>query len=184
MSMRRAASPLIALVAAAGLAGCGGEEPRAHPPGSPENPLVARTGPTAGSQGSEPGFKSLVERQQAARPGRRFTPCLVSQAQARAILGEPVRLPAEAPQGPTCIYRTQTGDDLVTLAVQRIEFGKVKDRLQQSRRVDVARHTGICGQYGQPMLYVPLSRGRVLTIAAPCGVGRRFAVSAVARLDG
>ena len=60
------------------------------------------------------------------------------------------------------------GNGLVTLAVQRAEFAKAKANLQQAAKVDLGSRTGLCGQYGQPTLYAPLSHGRLLTVAAPC----------------
>jgi hypothetical protein len=183
---------LLAIAAAlALLAGCGGDPPPS-PPGSTDNPLVART-PTPGEpQAREPGttrtttrpgFERLVE-SQSRRPARRFTPCLVTRAQARAIVGEPVKLPFEAPQGPTCVYRTEKGHGLVTVAVQDVGFRKVSANVQQPRKFEIARRTGICGQYGQPTLYVPVSGGRVLTVAAPCTIAKKFAAHAVRRLGG
>jgi hypothetical protein len=144
------------------------------------------TGPAGASRGTGtgPGYKDLVDRQQR-KPQRRFTPCnLVTKSQARAIVGAPVRDPLEAPQGPTCIYRTTKGKGFVTVAVQSLSFKKLKPRLRQSRRVTVSRRTAYCGQYGQAMLYVPLSGGRVLSVAGPCPVARRFAAAAVQRVKG
>jgi hypothetical protein len=199
------------------LAGCGGDDSTAgSAPGSPDNPLVARTTESAstvgrsneaaspahrtkGSQGSggsggsaapdggaatKPGYEQLVERQ-SSKPQSSFTPCnLVTRSQARAYVGAPVREPLEAAQGPTCIYQAERGKGFVTLAVQSVDFRKLKPRLQQPRRISVSERTAYCGQYGQAMLYVPLSRGRVLTVAGPCPVARQFAAAAVQRLKG
>jgi len=171
------------LVAAALLAGCGGSEKPAAP-GSPDNPLVGKTQQASESRkAAEPGYKTLLKRQDG-KPQSRFTPCgLVTRAQASAIVGEPVQLPFEAPQGPTCVYRTVNGKGLVTLAVQRAEFAKAKANLQQAAKVDLGSRTAVCGQYGQPTLYAPLSHGRMLTVAAPCGVAKRFAARAVRALN-
>ena len=79
------------------------------------------------------------------------------------------------------MYRTVKGHGLVTLAVQKAEFAKAKANLQQAAKVDLGSRTGLCGQYGQPTLYAPLSHGRMLTVAAPCGVAKRFAARAVQR---
>jgi hypothetical protein len=172
-------------------AACGGEpaSPPA-PPGSPDNPAVAeQIAPDAtGEAGTnarnvQPGYEALVDRQ-TSKPRERFTPCnLVSAAQARAIFGAPVQPPLEAPQGPTCIYRTRRGDGFATVAMQAVHFGSVKRRMAQRRQVKVADRTAFCGTYGQSMLYVPLSRGRVLSIAAPCGVAQKFAARAVRQLS-
>jgi hypothetical protein len=181
------------------LGACGGEESKSSaPPGSPDNPLVAKaesstTGgrlnessvePKKSSGQPQPGYDQLVDKQ-SEKPRSSFTPCnLVTKAQASKIVGKPIRDPLEAPQGPTCIYRPQTGKSLITVAVQTVEFGKLKPHLGQPRQFKVANRTAYCGQHGQPMLYVPLSGGRLLSIAGPCPVARQFAASAVPRLTG
>ena len=112
------------------------------------------------------------------------SPCnLVTKTQAREIVGTPIQEPLEAPQGPTCIYRTQTGDGFVTLAVQTVDFRELKPQLQQPQRVAVSDRTAYCGQYGQAMLYLPLSRGRVLTVSGPCRVAKQFAATALRQLS-
>jgi hypothetical protein len=185
---------LLALAVAA--AGCGGAS-KPPAPGSPQRPLVAeqtRLGGGAAAQGRSneaaspgssqpaPGYEALVNGQ-SRHPRTRFTPCnLVTPKQARAIVGAPMQAPIEAPQGPTCIYRSRDGRSFVTVAVQRLRFDAVKPRLRLPHRVAVAGRTAYCGTYGQPMLYVPLARGRVLSVAAPCAVARRFAVRAVRQL--
>lgn len=199
--MKHAARSVIAVAAVALLAGCVDDTPSSPrgsgPPGSRDNPLIAQTNQPTKAQvrepgaartstaAAKPGYQKLVQRQ-SSRPRTRFTPCnLVTRAQARAIVGEPMQQLLEAPQGPTCIYRPQKGTDLVTLAVQeKMDFIKLKGRLRQPTRVKISSRTGICGQYGQPMLYVQLSRERVLTVAAPCAVAKQFASRAVERLDG
>jgi hypothetical protein len=191
---------LVALVTVCLLTACGGDSPPPAAPGSAEKPLVAKmpdAAATAAAPGSrrnesqagsghkdaaQPGYKALVENQ-SSKPKQRFTPCnLVSPAQARAIVGKPLQAPVEAPQGPTCIYRTRTGDGFFTLAVQSVKFEQLKRRIRGPQQVSVSSRTAYCGKLGQPMLYVPLSRGRVLSIAAPCAVARRFALAAVPRL--
>lgn len=144
-------------------------------------------GATGGSEaqlGSEgqPGYQELVERQ-SGRPRGRFTPCnLVTKSQASEIVGAHVREPLEAPQGPTCIYRSEAGKSFITVAIQTVNFAKLRPQLRQPQRVDLAGRTAYCGQYGQPMLYLPLPRGRVLTIAGPCRVARQFAATALRQL--
>jgi hypothetical protein len=177
-------------------AGCGGHSKA--PPGSPSNPLHATT-----SQGSEtparsdgegnrkardeagkPGYQQLVE-QQHSRPRSRFTPCnLVTRAQATAIIGARLIPPVEAPQGPTCIYRSRNGRQFVTLAVQNQRLGAIVRHVKNRHRIRVAHHSGVCGAYGQPVLYVPVSHGRLLTVSAQCGIARQFAAKAVGRLGG
>jgi hypothetical protein len=132
---------------------------------------------------AKPNYQALVERQ-THKPRSRFTPCnLVTRAQASAIVGQPIEVPLEAPQGPTCIYRAQGRADFITVAVQSLPFSKLKRQIRQPRTVDVSNRKAYCGTYGQPMLYVPISSGRVLSIAAPCAVAKQFAITAVRRLD-
>jgi hypothetical protein len=132
--------------------------------------------------GDKPAYQKLLDRQ-TRHPANRFTPCnLVTESQARGILGRPVQQPVEAPQGPTCIYRPQSGKRLIALAVQQLDFDKVKPLLRKPRAITVADHTGFCGTYGQAMLFVPLSRLRVLTVSAPCTVAKAFATQALPHL--
>ena len=193
MTVRGTPRTLVCAIAVALLSGCGDGTP-ANPPGSHENPLVAKTSegtkpqarepgaPATSNVETAPGYKELVRRQ-SSQPNTRFTPCsLVTRAQAGAIMRESILPPREAPQGPTCVYRAQKGKHLVTLAVQTIEFRRVKGQLRQPTRFNVASRTGICGQFGQPVLYVRLARARTLTVAGPCAVARQFASRAVRRL--
>ena len=181
-----------AAVAAAALAGCGGDEPSAAP-GSAENPLVgqsqepdvegaARSNEAAAGTTEEPGFQALVD-QQSSKPRSRFSPCsLVSQPRARAILGGPVEQPVEAPQGPTCIYRTVDGEHFVTVAIQALDFRGQKKLMDDAQDLDVSSRSAYCGTIGQPVLNVQLPGSRVLTVGAPCEVAKDFAAVAVQRL--
>jgi hypothetical protein len=188
----------LALVAIA-LTACGGSSKPAAAPGSPERPLQAQLSePGSGATGGRsnegaasssasaeaPGYQALVKKQ-SSHPRSRFTPCnLVTPAQARAILGSPVLDPIEAPQGPTCIYRSRNGKSFVTVALQSIDFKKkVKPHLKLRQRVAVSSRTAYCGTYGQPMLYLPLSGGRVLAVGAHCAVAKQFAIKAVRQLS-
>jgi hypothetical protein len=176
----------LVLVAAAGLAlgGCGddGGSAPAAPKGSPSNPLVGK--PTESSQeGAAPSYQRLLAAQES-DPRSSFTPCgLVSEAEARAILG-PVEEPLEAPQGPTCIYRSRDGSSFVTLALQNADMSALKRQLRSRQAVDVAARTAYCGNHGQPTLYLPLGGGRVLSVAGQCEDARRFAARALAQLRG
>jgi hypothetical protein len=190
----------VAAVAAVA-AGCGGDT-RSSPPGSPEKPLVAHApepvpGATPASDGrsndgaadpaepssAAPGYQKLLERQ-TSKPASRFTPCnLVSRAQASTIMGQAIKAPFEAPQGPTCIYRTAVGNRFVTVSVQAVALKTLRRQLDGRRTVTVGARSGLCGTYGHPMLYVALSQARVLSIAAPCDMARRFAVRAVRHLE-
>jgi Protein of unknown function (DUF3558) len=177
------------LLATVLLAACGGSSKPSPPPGSPQNPLVAQTEKSnpaseAGRPASAgPGYQGLVE-SQASKPRSRFTPCnLVTKEQAQAIVGLPLRDPLEAPRGPTCIYRSRDGKHLVTLAVQPLDFAKLKRRVHGRQAVSVANRSAFCGTLGAPVLYVELPGRRVLSVAAGCEVGKRFATAAVRRLD-
>jgi hypothetical protein len=185
-------------IAATTVAACGGSS-APPPPGSPQNPLRAKeadqipatadgrsneAGAPSGGRGRGPGYEQLLEGQ-SRHPGHRFAPCnLVTRAQARAIAGAPMREPIEAAQGPTCVYRSRDGRIFVTLAVQTLDLGQVRPHMKLRRRVTVAGRTAYCGTYGQPVLYVPLSRGRVLSVGAQCDMARGFAARAVRQLRG
>jgi Protein of unknown function (DUF3558) len=183
-----------ALVMAAGaLSACGGTSEPDAPPGSAGNPLVAeipeQTGSGRHNEGSgpsseEPGYQTLVDRQ-TSNPDDRFTPCnLVTPRQARSILGSPIAEPVEAPQGPTCIYRSASGGSFVTLAVQDRTLEDLRKQMRRPEPVDVSNRRAYCGTHGQPTLYVSLGRKGVLSVAAPCSIARQFAAKAVARETG
>jgi hypothetical protein len=188
---------LVLAAATALLAGCGGGGGGAAatggPAGSASNPAVGKItedddatrnnevgkGKSADSQ---MGYQRLLERQ-SKRPRSQFTPCnLVSPARARAILGGAIQAPIEAPQGPTCIYRTKTNSRFVTVAVQPLTLARVKRQLKGRERVALPGRTAYCGVYGQAMLYAGLSGGRVLAIGGRCSLARQFAATAVKRL--
>jgi len=110
-------------------------------------------------------------------------PCtLVAKSRARALLGAPILEPLEAPQGPTCIYRTRSGSRFVTLAVQAGDVRSMRHGLRDAQRVAVGGRSGVCGRLGRPILYVTLAPRRALSVAAPCELARRFAAEAVRRL--
>ena len=96
-------------------------------------------------------------------------------------MGERVRKPSEAAQGPTCVYRGEKS--FVTVAVQTLDFKRIKGRLGRPQSAKVAGQVAYCGNYGQQMLYVPLAGGNVLTVAAPCGQAKRFAELALGQLS-
>jgi hypothetical protein len=179
----------LTLVALAGLlTACGGGTDKPAAPGSPQNPLVGKNTPGA-KQSSEvggsnaPGYQKLLERQ-TKKPQSNFTPCnLVTKAQAQAIMGAQIQDPLEAPQGPTCIYRTRDGRNFITVAVQPVKFATIKRQLADRKAVAIHNRTAYCGRYGQSMLYMPLSGGRVLSVAARCKVAKRFALTALGRLN-
>lgn len=204
--MRRLA--LIAVLLGCALSACGGDDASAPPTGSASNPLPAQpadppsgesvvAGPTGRAEttqpsepqvggeppkAGEPGYQALVDRQ-TSKPQERFTPCnLVSPAQARAIVGTPMRAPVEAPQGPTCIYRSRSGHRFVSLAVQAADVSRLKRQMDELRAVDVSDRTAYCGTRGQEMLVLPLSGSRVLSVSAPCELAQQFAAKAVRQL--
>ncbi len=124
-----------------------------------------------------------TERKQKALRRSASRPCsLVSKTQAAAIVGTAILEPLEAPQGPTCIYQTKSGSPYITLAVQTVNFTKLRKQIRNTRAVSVADRTAYCGTYGKPMLFLPLTGGRVLSITASCGVARRFAARAAPHL--
>jgi hypothetical protein len=187
--MRLTPLAVSAIVGAALLAGCGSQaaQPQARS-GSAGNPLVGKPSqPGADGRTNEAttdAGQSAEAQTSAGIASGRQAPCrLVGRAQARAILGAAVRAPLQAPQGPTCIYRTRHGHGYVTLAVQPLELSSLARRMQKPKRFAVAHRTAYCGVYGQPMLYAAVTRGVVLSIAAPCGVARQFAARALARLE-
>lgn len=152
-------------------------------PPQPVKPTPASTvASSGGASATAPGYDELVA-DQTRTPKSRFTPCnLVTRSQAEAIIGGRIRPPIEAPQGPTCIYRSTSGDRFTTLEVQRLDFDTVRRRLRGRQRVVVSGRTAYCGTIGRPMLYVPVSGGRVLSVSGPCGIARRFAAKAAPRL--
>lgn len=181
--------------AAVALSACGGGSP-APAPGSPERPLVAQAQPaptgrsneasqvpgSRAGQAARPGYKTLLKNQ-SRHPRTRFTPCnLVTRQQARKIIGAPMREPLEALQGPTCIYRSRDGKSFTAVAVQPVDIGTLKSHLRLRQRVSVSSRTGVCGTLGQPVLYVPLARGQVLSVTGHCGIAARFARTAVRQL--
>jgi hypothetical protein len=110
-------------------------------------------------------------------------PCkLVSASQAGTIVGGPVGRPVEAPLGPTCIYHSLRDGRVVTMSVEAANFTRIKQYLRGIRSLRMAGYTAYCGTYGQPTTVVPLGRGRVLQVTAPCVVGFRFAATALPRL--
>jgi hypothetical protein len=133
---------------------------------------------------TDPGYQKLLE-QQTRKPASRFTPCnLVRRSEAAAILGVAVRPLVEAPQGPTCIYRSAKGRGFITVSVQKAALSKLRKQLRHAKPVAVAQRDSVCGTVGRPLLYVPVSSARVLVVTAPCQVAKQFASAAVPRIPG
>jgi hypothetical protein len=146
------------------------------------NEAAAAPSGSTSETSSSPSYTGILQHQ-SKHPRTRFSPCnLVTQREAQGIFGALAQEPVEAAQGPTCIYRTQTGKSFVTLAVQSMPFKPLMRQLRGRHTVGVSGRTGYCGSLGQPMVYVPLSRGRLLTVGASCSTGRAFATRAIAQL--
>jgi hypothetical protein len=140
--------------------------------------------PTANARpNAAPSYAGILKQRDTSRGGS-FSPCnLVSQNRAEAILGSGVRTPLEAPQGPTCIYRTSNNKYFVTVSVQQARYASVRKQVRKPTTVSVEGRTAYCATLGQPMLYVPLSGPRLLTITGgPCKVAKAFAATAVQKL--
>ena len=132
----------------------------------------------------KPGYDALLERQSATTESR-FTPCnLVTRPQAQAILGGRVQPLVEAPQGPTCIYRSASGRTFITLAVQARDYELIRKDIRRVKVVEVGGRRAYCGMHGTPVLHMPLQGQRVLSVAAPCSLAKRFAARAMPRLRG
>jgi hypothetical protein len=194
-------------LSAVALSACGDDGSAKPAPGTEGNPLTATqpgelstpsasgSGADAAKQNAEvpsgepskanptaPGYKALLDRQ-TAKPQHRFTPCnLVTEREAQAIVGKPMQVPVEALQGPTCIYRPRTGGALISVAVQATDFRALRPRIKGLHQVAVGDREAYCGLYGQPMLYMPVAAGRVLSINAQCDVARGFALKALPHL--
>lgn len=112
-----------------------------------------------------------------------LNPCtLVSESSAEAIVGGPLDAPLEAPLGPTCIYHSPGYKTSITLTVQVVNFAQLKPHMKHSKPLIVGGHPAICGSYGRPTTFVPLGHDEVLTITAPCAMGKQFAAAALPRL--
>jgi hypothetical protein len=110
-------------------------------------------------------------------------PCaLVPKADAESIIGAPLDVPRVAPLGPTCIYQPRGAKNSITLSVEAINFSQIKPHMRKVTQVQVRGHAGYCGEYGQPMTFVPLPNGEVLNVTAPCSVGALLAAEAISRL--
>jgi hypothetical protein len=112
-------------------------------------------------------------------------PCsLVTRAQAQAIVGKPVGQPVDAPEGPTCVYTASGFKGPITLAVVATDFSTVKPQAQLRDRmsVTVGGHAAYCGVAGSPTMVVPLTRGKFLTVVAPCPIAASFAATALSHI--
>jgi|GEM_PF-4201870 len=171
----------------AGGAGAGGGRTPGYDQVAGSAPVVGKpTKPAAGATRLNEAAHGTGERAAAGTgtaataPQSQSAPCtLVSARQASAILGAPVRAPATAPQGPTCVYRTKDGRGFVTLSLRQASLSSLVARTGRRQRLTLAKHAAYCGNYGQQMLYAQAGRGFVLSVAAPCGIAKRFAERAL-----
>ena len=207
-AMRRALAHRGALAAAPALDGVRRRR-RAKPPprAAPENPLTAqlpegdlsapaartraRRGPRARTAASrrppraQPGYQDARRRagREAARAASRRATSSPRRRRARSSASR-CATPLEAPQGPTCIYRSRRRRRVRHAGGAAGRVSAAASRSSQARRGSrpAGRRRATAGTTARPMLYVPLARGRVLSVAAPCDVARRFAPAAVQQL--
>jgi hypothetical protein len=139
--------------------------------------------PLRGTGGSEANDENRSRTESANGTAAGPNPCaLVSKAQAQTIVGGPIATPQEAPLGPTCIYQARGGKETITVAVESLEFAKIRSKIHGTMRATMGGHTAYCGDYGRPTTFVPLTQGKVLNVSAPCAIGTRFAEQALRRL--
>jgi hypothetical protein len=112
-----------------------------------------------------------------------FNPCtLVSVSEAQTIVAGPIAGRVEAPLGPTCVYKLSGSKSEITLAVESLSFSQVTHQMKRRTSVTIGHHQAYCGRLGTDMLFVPLGRGQLLNVTAPCAIAPRFATLAVSRL--
>lgn len=197
-------SSSVSLAVALAASGCGGSASSQHPGGSAAQRAYsasrargavsdgpAHQTPLRGTGGNEVNDENRGSSGSGHEPGAgrgsgsgsAEDPCaLVTRSEADAILGAAVAPPQEAPLGPTCIYRGPGSADYVTVAVESGDLAKLRSDLRKARRTTIDGHRAYCGDYGRQTTYVSLARRRVLSIAATCSVGERFATKALTRL--
>lgn len=113
-----------------------------------------------------------------------FDPCtLVSLSRAEAITRGGIADRIEAPLGPTCIFKSRGSKRDITVAVELVNLSQVTRGSTKKKLVLVGGLRAYCVRLGTPMLFVPLSGGRLLNVTAPCRVAREFAAQAVGRLE-
>ncbi len=185
------------------LAGCGGSSssksaataPAGSAPAAAQTPAGTARGSGHGQADTAQTGKAVIAGQPVQRARSRGgdeplpiaprgpNPCmLVSRTQAQAILGAPIQSVTEAPLGPTCIFKLQGQEQTVTLAVERMNIASQVHVMKKVQRSTVGGHAAYCGTLGRPMLYLSLSRGRVLNVTAPCGIAQALAAKALPRI--
>jgi hypothetical protein len=159
----------------------GGEAPRAAAPRTSRRSTRTQSGTPSKTSGRIDG-PHRRHRQELLGPSAKRPCSLVSKAQARTIIGAPIAEPLQAPLGPTCVYQATSGKPYITLAVQSLDFAALRRQLRNTRRVSAGRRTAYCATYGRPMLYLPLTGHRVLSVSGPCTIAMRFAATSASRL--
>ena len=149
------------------------------PPGSTATPPAAPSSvPAATPTGNEAGGVSSG----ASGPQN---PCtLVTKDEAQAIFGKAIVDPIEAPQGPTCIYKTPDSSTFLTLGTETASFDQLKAQITAINAVTSLGRPAYCGSYGSAMLFVPLSATSLFVVSAPCSIATAFAAKALPRLAG
>ena len=186
------------------MSGCGGSQATeagavATLPGGTANPLHARV-PTSSRDalplegGSRAGTHARARHAYYARAakagpdnpsatplsGVAGRPCsLVSQAEARTILGRPVATPHVAPLGPSCIYQTSDGKKMVAITLQRRDFSKLHSQVPALQKFPGLGQQAFCGG---SVLYVRVGAVEVLQVTGPCMMVSGFATQALRQL--
>jgi hypothetical protein len=151
----------------------------AHPTAALSNPDIGQAQAQVTTQNARPQPGTTNEGHGTTGP-KLLHPCsLVSISQADAITGGAVIGRVEATLGPTCIYRLGSGQSDVTLAIESMSFSQVARQMKKRSSVVVGGRRGYCGTLGTQMLFLPLPRGRILNVTAPCAQAQRFAAAAL-----
>ena len=106
----------------------------------------------------------------------------VARAEASTILGQAVAEPQSVLQGPSCLYRVKGRERVVALSVAPGSISTIQRRGRDVIKLRLRNRAGFCVNYGRPKVIVPLTRGRLLSVAAPCQIAARFASVALPRI--
>lgn len=63
-----------------------------------------------------------------------------------------------------------------------MSFSRLSRQLSSRKAIVVAGRHAYCGRLGTQMLLVPLGKGELLNVTAPCAVAQRFAAYALSHL--
>jgi hypothetical protein len=145
-------------------------------------------GATALAQAAQPASKSPTNTsdQRSGTGGSQLDPCTVlTLSEVQTMIGGTITSPVEAPQGPTCIYKSTGAKAWITLSVERrTDYAKVAGWMKHGQKLTVGTHSGDCGQLGNDNLFLPLGNGRVVHVTAPCAIAKEIAATVVSRLGG